>query len=219
LFGLTPEQIGGISRRDILGQEMLGRSSGEVFQNLVRQAQAGYYNRPDQPTAATSKESFTGLEKNANTGNYSYFDRTSNKMVDTGIKFTAGEKTPPGVNEHEYIGKDGIRRRGLFQGGNLIKDLGVTPESTIEDTRSFDIDKDLADIEDRIRSDNYVQSDIDNFNSRSKGNYFWVPGEGFFGGREAKKIPLPPGVKANDMYYTLQKHPEMSVEDVIKILK
>lgn len=42
LYGLNPGQISDISRTDILGQEILNRSAGDIYRNRVNEAQAGY---------------------------------------------------------------------------------------------------------------------------------------------------------------------------------
>jgi hypothetical protein len=227
LAGLTPEQIASVTRQDIAGGALTQKSVSDIFTNMQRQALSDYYGRLPQTAGTKTPMSFTGMQINNKTGNWAYFDRVQNKRVDTGIKATEEElgalkgdgpkEFAPNWREAEYI-KNKTRRRGLFKNGRLVTDLGEIAESTVESGRAFGIDKDLAEIEARIESDDYVQSDLDNFNKKSEGSYFYKAGKGFLGGKEAEKVPLPPGVTAADMYETLRVNPTLKVEDVIRIL-
>jgi hypothetical protein len=220
LYGLSPEQITNISRTDIMGGELSQRGVGEIYSNLQKQAYADYLGRLPAGTTPKPQLSFTDMKIDDKTKTWQFYDRVKGERVDTEIEATEDElsgSAAPNWSQQEYVTKDGVRRSGIFKDGKLATDLGVVPETTLETDRFRRGQRDLGEVETLIddAGDDAVASDIDYFNQFSNGQYVYVV---WGTNREVKRVKIPGGYKASDVYATAQKY-GLSVADVIASLE
>jgi hypothetical protein len=186
LYGLTPEQISAIGKTDIAGGALGNQSIRGIFNNMQTQAYNDYLDR-QQPKKTAAPTSFTGMKINDETGTWSYYDRLKGEMVDTKIKATDKERLAGAPNipfvEHEYVDKNGVRRRGLFQGDRPAMDLGVVPEASPEALGAWKMSKELADTAMRLEGEmrdtngNVIKgndADLYNFNSVAQTPFVYV---------------------------------------------
>jgi len=231
LFGLTPEQIASVTTQDIQGGQLGNIRAATLFDNLQRQAMADYYNR--QPNVLKAGE----MQVNDKTGNWSYYDLDTRRMIDTGIKASARPISEPNlkptVQVEDFVdprtGKR-LRRQIITRPDGSISygDWGLSPEASPETGRQWEVTKDLSEIEARIRSGkDVVRSDVDTFNKTSESDYVYIPSKEktWYGGTKegftAKSIPQIPGrpkIRAKDVY-DMAKVRSVDIDDILYTLE
>jgi hypothetical protein len=148
LFGLTPEQIQGISRTDILGQEGAGRVGRDIFSNLYSQALTDYYR--DLPRAQTLRTLASMAGKKTEPKVSKMFKGADGNMWlvdDTGRTFSTGVPFEPGM-EGAKVMDLGDRIALTSPSGTRTFSKGLTPQQQRE-----------ADIQDRLMSSGVAPED------------------------------------------------------------